>query len=58
MGSMENRALDYAVEITKSALLASTRDAGNFVIDKDEQTAQFLDTVYRKIRDLQSEAQN
>lgn len=58
MGSMENKAMDYAVEITKSALLASTRDQGNFVIDKDEQAAQFLETVYKKIRDLQSGVQD
>lgn len=54
MDTLDRKALDQAVELTKCALSSSTRDQGCFVIDKPEATAAFLETVYNKILDIQN----
>lgn len=50
--SAKSWALEKAVELTNSALQASTREAGGYVITHGEATAQFLETVYNKLVEL------
>lgn len=53
--SSKSWALEKAVELANSALQASARENGTYVICQDEYTAQFIETVYKKLVELRDQ---